>query len=32
MSDAEVAVLDTNTLILIDRLAVEDLPAEPVIT
>lgn len=29
---AEVAVLDTNTLILIDRLAAEDLPAEPVIT
>ena len=32
MSDADVGVLDTNALILIDRLAVEDLPAEPVIT
>lgn len=32
MSDVNVGVLDTNTLILIDRLAVEDLPAEPVIT
>lgn len=32
MSDAGVGVLDTNALILIDRLAVEDLPAEPVIT
>ena len=32
MTPADVGVLDTNTLILIDRLAVEDLPAEPVIT
>ncbi len=32
MTTAGVGVLDTNTLILIDRLAVEDLPAEPVIT
>ncbi len=32
MSPAEVGVLDTNTLILIDRLRVDDLPAEPVIT
>lgn len=32
MTPAEVGVLDTNTLILIDRLRVEDLPAEPVIT
>jgi tRNA(fMet)-specific endonuclease VapC len=28
----QVAVLDTNTLILIDRLDLDDLPAEPVIT
>ncbi len=32
MTTAGIGVLDTNTLILIDRLAVEDLPAEPVIT
>lgn len=32
MTRADVGVLDTNTLILIDRLRVEDLPAEPVIT
>lgn len=32
MSDAGAGVLDTNALVLIDRLAVEDLPAEPVIT
>lgn len=32
MTIADVGVLDTNTLILIDRLGVEDLPAEPVIT
>ncbi len=32
MTVADVGVLDTNTLILIDRLVVEDLPAEPVIT
>lgn len=29
---AAVGVLDTNTLILVDRLRVEDLPAEPLIT
>ena len=32
MSPADVGVLDTSTLILIDRLRVDDLPAEPVIT
>lgn len=32
MSPDDVGVLDTNTLILIDRLQVEDLPTEPVIT
>ena len=32
MTPANVGVLDTNTLILIERLQVEDLPAEPVIT
>lgn len=32
MTTADIGVLDTNTLILIDCLAVEDLPAEPVIT
>ncbi len=32
MTPADVGVLDTNALILIDRLQVEDLPAEPVIT
>lgn len=32
MTAANVGILDTNTLILIDRLRVEDLPAEPVIT
>lgn len=32
MTAGDIGVLDTNTLILIDRLAVEDLPAEPVIT
>ena len=32
MTAADVGVLDTSTLILIDRLAVEDLPAESVIT
>jgi tRNA(fMet)-specific endonuclease VapC len=32
VSDAGAGVLDTNALVLIDRLAVEDLPAEPVIT
>ena len=32
MTAANVGILDTNTLILIDRFRVEDLPAEPVIT
>lgn len=32
MTPVDLGVLDTNTLILIDRLQVEDLPAEPVIT
>lgn len=32
MTAADVGLLDTNTLILIDRLRVEDLPVEPVIT
>ena len=32
MSPADVGVLDTDTLILIDRLRAEDLPSEPVIT
>lgn len=32
MNRADVGVVDTNTLILIDRLQVQDLPAEPVIT
>lgn len=32
MTPADVGVLDTNTLILIDRLRIEDLPTEPVIT
>lgn len=32
MNSTGTAVLDTNTLILLERLNVEDLPAEPVIT
>lgn len=32
MTTGTVGVLDTNTLILIERLRVEDLPAEPLIT
>ena len=32
MSAADVGVLDTNTVVLVDRLDPKDLPAEPVIT